>query len=318
MQVEIAARARLHLGFLDLSGSGERRFGGIGLSISRPRVLMKIEAREGSLEVRGAQAERIRQLAERFYEAAGVPRGAAIRIEEAIPEHVGLGSGTQTALALAAGLARLHDLELPPDRLAVMMGRARRSGIGYHTFLRGGFVVEGGHPANASAEEPDAPPPLLTRHEFPEDWRIVLLLPAAARTISGAAEEAAFRRLPPVDDTTSGALARIVLMRLLPALVERRLRPFGEALAGVQAILGTCFAAVQKGVFHPAGALLAQSLKQAGALGVGQSSWGPAVYAFAADEREEERLRGVALEVDPRAAAVAVRGLNRGASVEAG
>jgi beta-ribofuranosylaminobenzene 5'-phosphate synthase len=316
VQVEVAARARLHFGFLDLSGSGERRFGGIGLSISRPRVLMKLESRAGSLEVTGAQAGRIGRLAERFYEAAGLRRGATIRVEEAIPEHVGLGSGTQTALALAAGLARLHGVDLPPDRLAAITGRARRSGIGYHTFLGGGFVVEGGHPVDAGARETEAPPPLLTRHEFPDDWRIVLLLPAAARTISGTEEEAAFRRLPPADEVTSGALARIVLMRLLPALVERRLRPFGEALAEVQAILGSCFAAVQDGAFHPAGALLARSLRQAGALGVGQSSWGPAIYAFAADEREEERLRGIAREVDPRAAIVSARGLNRGASVE--
>ena len=31
------------------------------------------------------------------------------------------------------------------EELCALMNRARRSGVGYHLFQRGGFVVEGGH-----------------------------------------------------------------------------------------------------------------------------------------------------------------------------
>ncbi len=287
MAIEVTAHARLHLGFLDLSRDGQRRFGGIGLSISRPRVRLRVEALGDGLDVRGGQAERVRRLAERFYRETGLPFAAALSVEEAIPEHIGLGSGTQTALAVAAALSRLHGLDLPPLRLAAIMGRARRSGIGTHTFQRGGFVVEGGHKADDGSGRPDGPPPLLARHDFPEDWRILLALPEAARTMSGAEEEAAFLSLPPAAEFRAPALARIVLMRLLPALVERDLPSFGAALADAQDLVGSCFAAVQDGPFHTAGARLARGLREAGARGVGQSSWGPAVYAFAAEEREE-------------------------------
>src|SRR6059036_3256111 len=116
MQVEVRANARLHFGFLDLSEERKRRFGGMGVSISRPRFVLKMETAR-RLEVTGEQAERIERLVTRFHDALELQSEARIRVVEAIPEHVGLGSGTQLALALAAGLSRLHGLGLPPEEL---------------------------------------------------------------------------------------------------------------------------------------------------------------------------------------------------------
>jgi beta-RFAP synthase len=314
MRVEVEAHARLHLGFLDPSGEGGRRFGGIGLAIGRPRHLLTIEPAPG-LIVEGVDAERVEQVAARFHDRLDLPQRARIVVREAIPAHVGLGSGTQLALALAAGLSRLHRIDLPPAELCVLMGRGRRSGVGYHLFQQGGFVVEGGHLSDGLHAAAKAPP-LLLRHEFPEAWRIVLAIPQASQKISGEAEEEAFRRLRPAPVEEVDRIAHLVLMRLLPALVERDLPQFGAALAEIQERVGSCFAPVQEGPFHPGGALLARRLKEAGGCGVGQSSWGPAVYALAADQAEEDRLRAVVRGVDPGATLLSVRGVNRGASVE--
>jgi beta-RFAP synthase len=314
MRVEVEAHARLHFGFLEPSGERGRRFGGMGLAISRPRYLLEIEP-AASLVVEGEEAERVEQLAERFHDRLDLPPRARITVREAIPAHVGLGSGTQLALALAAGLSRLHRIDLPAAELCVLMGRARRSGVGYHLFQRGGFVLEGGHQSDGRHGGAGAPP-LILRHEFPEAWRILLAIPGTAQTISGEVEEEAFRRLRPSPDQEVERIARLVLMRLLPALVERDLAAFGAALAEIQELVGSCFAPVQEGPFHPVGAPLVRRLKEAAASGVGQSSWGPAVYAFAADAVEEERLRRVAAAADPQATLFSVRGLNRGASVE--
>ena len=142
------------------------------------------------------------------------------------------------------------------------------------------------------------------------------MIPVPARTISGHDEEEAFRRLPPAAEESSNRLSRIVLMRLLPALVERHLTEFGAALSEAQEIVGAAFSAVQAGAFHPQAELIVRRLKEAGACGVGQSSWGPAVYALAADDREEERLRSLALSVAPHAAILCARAMNRAATLE--
>jgi beta-ribofuranosylaminobenzene 5'-phosphate synthase len=85
-------------------------------------------------------------------------------------------------------------------------------------------------------------------------------------------------------------------MQLLPALVEADLPSFGQALSAVQRITGSWFAGQQGGVFAPGGTeRLVSDMAQWGALGVGQSSWGPAAYGLvdgaAAAAKLGERVR---------------------------
>jgi predicted sugar kinase len=80
-------------------------------------------------------------------------------------------------------------------------------------------------------------------------------------------------------------------MQLLPALVEGDLINFGSALSAVQRITGAWFAAEQGGTFAPgAGTRLVQCLAAWGAAGVGQSSWGPAVYGVVEGDAAAEDL----------------------------
>jgi len=70
-------------------------------------------------------------------------------------------------------------------------------------------------------------------------------------------------------------------MALLPALAEGDLATFGGALSEVQEVTGRWFAPVQGGAFAAGPtADLVRRLATWGAAGVGQSSWGPAVYAI--------------------------------------
>jgi predicted sugar kinase len=80
-------------------------------------------------------------------------------------------------------------------------------------------------------------------------------------------------------------------MQLLPALAEADLPSFGAALSEVQRVTGGWFAPIQGGVFAPGqSAMLVQQLREWGAAGVGQSSWGPAVYGIVAGEAEGRAL----------------------------
>lgn len=311
MSIRVTAHARLHFGFLDLSEDvAGRRFGGLGMTLSKPRLMIRLERGRG-LEVEGPLRERIESMALRVHRALELKPQTRIIVEEAIPEHVGLGSGTQMALALATGIARQRGIDQPVARLCALAGRAQRSGVGFHLFQSGGFVVEGGHARGGMAFEV---PPLLARHEVPEDWRIVIAIPQSAETVSGDMEEAAFRRLRPAASVTVERISRAVLTRLLPALVSRDLPSFGSALTELQDLVGGCFAAVQDGAYHPAAAPLVRLLKEKRACGVGQSSWGPAVYAFAGDAREEKRLLGLLAAASPGAILIKARPHNEGAS----
>jgi beta-ribofuranosylaminobenzene 5'-phosphate synthase len=281
--VRVEAPARLHMGMLAVAGDGARRFGGLGVSVSRPAVVLEAQP-AGELFVEGAEAERALTFARRCRDALGLEGGAHLRLLETIPPHVGLGSGTKLALAVAQALAALHGRTVEAPALAQAAGRAARSAVGMWTFALGGLVVEGGVRAGT-----ELPAPLLMRHAVPEEWRIVLVVPNAEPGLSGAAETEAFGRLVPSAER-SAAIAQLVLTLLLPALVERDLEEFGAALTHVQQLVGDAFAPVQGGRFHPRAGALVDALLRGGAAGAGQSSWGPAVYGVVGDEAAGREL----------------------------
>jgi beta-ribofuranosylaminobenzene 5'-phosphate synthase len=309
--VVVEAPARLHLGMLAVAGDGERRFGGLGVSVSRPAVVVEAEPAD-ELSADGADAQRALAFAQRYRDALGLVGGAHLRVVEAIPPHVGLGSGTKLALAVASALAAVHGRTFDAPVLAQAVGRAARSAVGMWTFALGGLVVEGG--VRRGVEHPA---PLLMHHRMPEEWRAVLVVPRAEPGLSGVAEEEAFGRLEPSAER-SAAIAQLVLTSLLPALVERDLEEFGAALTHVQELVGDAFATVQGGRFHPRAGALVEALLRHGAAGAGQSSWGPAVYGVVGSEaagRElARRMEGV---LDGDGTVEVATFDNRGARVEA-
>jgi beta-ribofuranosylaminobenzene 5'-phosphate synthase len=304
--VRVEAPARLHLGMLAVAGDGARRFGGLGVSIRRPAVVL--EARPADdLSAEGADADRALTFARRCHDALRLAGGAHLRVVEAIPAHVGLGSGTKLALAVAQALATLHGRTVDAPELARAAGRAARSAVGMWTFALGGLVVEGGVRHGV-----ERPAPLLARHAMPEDWRIVLVVPDAEPGLSGVGEVEAFRRLVPSAER-SAAIAQLVLTSLLPALVEHDLDEFGAALTQVQQLVGDSFAAVQGGRFHPSAGALVEALLRGGAAGAGQSSWGPAVYGIVGSEAAGREL---ARRMEGEGRVELVRFDDRGARVE--
>ncbi|HEX6025288.1 MAG TPA: beta-ribofuranosylaminobenzene 5'-phosphate synthase family protein [Solirubrobacter sp.] len=282
MTVRVEAPARLHLGMLAVAGDGPRRFGGLGVSVARPAAIVEATA-AGELTAEGPDADRALGFARRCSAAWGLA-GAHVRVVEAIPQHVGLGSGTKLALAVAQALAAVAGRELDAPGLAQAVGRAARSAVGMWTFALGGLVVEGG-----VRRDVELPAPLLGRYEMPAEWRCVLVVPDDDPGLSGVAEEEAFAQLAPAAEH-SAAIAQLVLTSLLPALVERDVEEFGAALTRIQEHVGDSFAAVQGGRFHPRAAGLVEALLDAGAAGAGQSSWGPAVYGIAGSEPAAQEI----------------------------
>jgi beta-RFAP synthase len=198
---------------------------------------------------------------------------------------VGLGSGTQLALAVGVGLARLYGLPMSAREIARLTERGARSGVGLAVFEQGGFALDGGR-----GQHDDAPP-VIFRAAFPEAWRFVLVLDTDAHGLHGPEELSAFERLPVFPAERAGHLCRLALMQLLPALTEQDLPRFGAALTELQQIIGDHFAPAQGGRFTSRRVAQALAwLEQAGATGIGQSSWGPTGFALAGDPAQAAQL----------------------------
>ncbi len=294
MVVTIRTPARLHLGLLDMNGGLGRLYGSIGVAIERPNMVLEAELRnageDNSLVVEGLERERVATYANQFLEHYPLPGEVHLTLQSSIPAHVGLGSGTQLALAVGAALAQLSGLRLSVTELSLLMKRGVHSGIGIATFQHGGFVVDGGHP---TADSHQSIPPVLFRHPVPEDWFFVVAIPKARPGLSGDVEQWAFQTLPPAPAPLVEKICRQLVIKMLPALVENDIVRFGQALTQIQQLVGDSFAAVQGGQFaNPlSGQIIADMLEQ-GAYGAGQSSWGPTVYALVQGEGQARLLEG--------------------------
>ncbi|PNG26113.1 beta-ribofuranosylaminobenzene 5'-phosphate synthase family protein [Methylocella silvestris] len=310
--VTVVAPARLHLGFLDLHGGLGRRFGSIGLAIDRPATRLHI-SRAAKNAATGSDSERALAHVEALQRRHGLSSAYDIAIETAIPDHVGLGSGTQLALALGAGLRLLEGLPANPADDALLLQRTMRSGIGAAIFERGGVIVDGGR------GERTITPPVIARLEFPPAWRVILVLDPELKGIHGPQEIQSFAALEPFEAAASGEICRLVLIQALPALVEADIDAFGAAIARIQEIVGAYFAPAQGGgaFTSPRVAQAMTELARHGARGIGQSSWGPTGFAFAADAADAARICALSREKsNALGVEIAIcKGLNHGAIV---
>ena len=249
--------------------------------IDSPSVRLSITQAE-RFEARGPLAERVAVYARRAAAAWSLAEMPPCRIDvlSAPPEHVGLGVGTQLGLSVAAGLNRFLDREpLEPAELARVVSRGQRSAIGTHGFAHGGMVVEAGK------RERDEISPQLGRAILPAEWRFVLVRPKTEVGIFGDDESGLFSSLPPVPPDTTLELCRLALEHLLPAAEAGHFDEFSASLYRYGRLAGECFAAKQGGPF--ASRLLAdlvETIQRLGVRGVGQSSWGPTLFALLRDE----------------------------------
>ncbi len=279
-QISVSSSARLHMGFFDLHGGLGRKFGSIGLSIEEPCIKLTA-SRSEKLLVTGLANARLETIAEKLITKLNLNGAVNLSIQQNLPEHAGLGSGTQQALAIGTAISKLYGLSLSTAQLAELTGRGDRSGIGIAAFDLGGLLVDGGRVSNNAQSKADSKvPPLLARYNFPEYWQILLILDNKQAGIHGEEELAAFKSLPVFPESLAAHLCRSVLMQGLPALVERDLVGLGNCIKELQMHVGDYFAPAQGGRYasQQVGAVL-HYLDKSGAACFGQSSWGPTGFA---------------------------------------
>lgn len=276
--LRIKTPSRVHMTLIDMNGEIGRIDGGIGITLDKPFI--EITAKKSdTITVKGDpnMRERMRKACKAF----GPGKGVAIEIKKSYWNHIGLGSGTQAALAAGTAVARLYDLDMSAHEIALKVGRGGLSGVGIGSFEKGGLVLDGGHKMSVKkAFLPDSfaegvpPAPLLLSYPFP-DWDIVL----ATLPLKGAHdlyEKDVFARECPIPLREVEKLSHVILMQMLPSILEKDLETFGRALNAVQGI-GFKKREVD---LQPGACEVIRVMREAGAPGAGMSSFGPTVFAI--------------------------------------
>jgi len=295
-RIIVQTPSRLHLTLIDMHGGSGRVDGSVGIALNEPGILLEVRQSQ-VLEVQGCDSvtrKRIMDSALQILKGLHAGGNVSITVREYYPSHIGLGSGTQLMLAIARGIAEVYGRSLTIKELALLVGRGGTSGIGTAAFEQGGFIIDGGHTFGRGREKNDfrpsaasrgvRSPPVIVRHEFPADWRILLAMPNLPGGASGMKETDIFKTHCPVPLDEVQVICHEILMRMLPGIIEHDLELFGSSVNVIQS-LG--FKKVELGLQPKEIPALIEIMRSSGAACSGMSSFGPTVFAIDDTDMQE-------------------------------
>jgi predicted sugar kinase len=307
---KLSTGARLHCGLLETAPGEPLRFGGLGLMVEHPEVHaeIKVSSHSGIHAAGNVARERIeKQLVALEPKLSHDGRcGATIELTQLPPQHSGFGTGTQIACSVAT-LCRLWnssqieqerfitkgDLDFTDlkslwpnsDDLFLWSGRGRRSSIGVYGFMLGGMIVDSGHEGDSQ------PGRVAHHHRFTIPLHVVIITPLAYSAITGKLEEHLIEQTTQQPNPVRDRMWKLISRAIVPAAQAEDWTLFGESLYEYGHLAGEQFAALQGGVYRDSlVAKIVRQLREAGLLGVCQSSWGPTVFGITPDAEQAQAI----------------------------
>jgi beta-ribofuranosylaminobenzene 5'-phosphate synthase len=297
-QLTVSAPSRLHFGLFSVGNKVNRRFGGAGMMIDGPRTTIEVSRAPQFEILPHRDAPACHKAIRAWFKSLQVPLQndfslshvselpLRIKINATPPRHSGFGSGTQLALTAAFAVNSFFELPVPtPEEIAVSIGRGKRSAIGSHGFFKGGFLVDRGKLSS------DLLAPLDFHVDFPSNWRVVTIISQLSTGLSGNQELDAFSQLPQTTQQERLNMIKIVRDHVLPGLLNEDLETFGNGIFEFGRRSGMMFEKIQNGPYHGTEAQsLVNKIRALGIQGVGQSSWGPCIFAVLNNDSEADEL----------------------------
>jgi beta-ribofuranosylaminobenzene 5'-phosphate synthase len=278
MQIKVKTISRLHFGVIDYIEATDSFKGSLGVALEWPNTVLAVNE-NSDLLIKSGNRKKILELVKKFSKRYLIEPNVILEVEESIPEHSGLGSGTQLALAISSALAKIYDIDADVRELAGIMGRGKRSQLGNTCFETGGFIIDS-CPEYLMTGEVGQPQSNIFRREFPLNWCFVIVIPDTEIGLSGEAEKEAFQRVK-ASKKISEEICRLIQIKLLPSLDAEDIEGFGSALTEIDKKTGMYFEKAQGGMYRDKMAPeIIESMLHSGAHGSGQSSWGPALYGL--------------------------------------
>lgn len=271
-RIAVKAGYRLHLGFYRYLDGG-LAYGSIGMALEEPFLELRLSSYsdDSRLSLR-APTEEAKEAVAKVVKSLGLASGT-LELSGYVKHHVGLGSITRIYLTTAIGssiVLRMTDLNL--EDLLVRLGRCKYSCTGYYTLMYGGLAVDTGVKLLEGGT-----PKLLALLRFPRSWYVVLAIPEG-RGLRETEEEGYMKNPTPIDEQKDLYRA---LVELMTGVRLEKIDLFVSGVETIQKVAGKYFLQAQGGVFSsPYGDAIARIMAESGLRGVGQSSWGPAIYGF--------------------------------------
>ncbi len=283
---EIYSPARIHIGFLDLNLSSNRKFGSLGLTISNFFFKISIEKSQNIEVISNCLS--IKKKTIKIIEFFNLERNISnfkITISTSIPLHSGLGSGTQLTLSVGYLISQFFNLNMSVNQIAHIFNRGQRSGIGIESFKKGGFNIDVGKLKGSTS-----PPLNILNLKWPKHWKILLIMDQNITGVHGKKELNEFKELKKSKFINSNSNFKSLAMNIIPGIVEKNFTEFSNGIREIQDNMSKIFYG-NKNKF--ASSIIEQiflNLKKNGVNCFGQSSWGPTGFIFFENAKKRNEL----------------------------
>jgi beta-RFAP synthase len=265
----VTTPSRIHLGFYGINNNYGYTYGSLGLAVNYFHTCVSISK---SKRFNTNISKKIINPILEFIKLKKIPNKFTINILENAPEHVGLGSGSQTTLSIGKALSNFFDLDMTLSEIANIFKRGKRSGIGIATFNKGGFVVD-------CCKKEGLHPETLFHSKFPSDWRIILLNDNNLKGSFGNKESNFFKKK--ISNSHNSDLSHIVIRGIIPSIIYKDFSNFSRNITEFQEITSKLYKEKQTDMFlSPQISKIMKYIKRFNNIGIGQSSWGPISYIF--------------------------------------
>ncbi|KPM56584.1 hypothetical protein CcI49_00590 [Frankia sp. CcI49] len=289
MVVTVEAPTRIHFGLLQMSRTYATAYMGLGGALSEPSWSLRIAASSAGDRFDDLPVELVdyaRRVCRALRALTDFPP-VSVRARKTVPPHVGLGAKTSFGCALLAGLVEFLALPGGWPRYRHVLGRGGASGIGIHSAVSGGMILDAGHilrPGDtllpSSARPGETPPPVVARWDVGFLPPVVVARPSGLQGLHGPAEHAFFRERLPLPEAEVREVAAVALYELVPALTRQDARAFADGLTHLQ---GVGFKQAEWELQPDPVLALRAAATSHGATAVALSSLGPTLVVFADD-----------------------------------
>ena len=262
-ELKISTNSRLHFGFLNLDSQKPYSYGSMGLTINKHKTLIQIsKSKKFHSNLSKIYANKIKD----FIKIMKLDSNVNINCSVKPDSHIGLGSGTQLAMALEEGVSKFYKFGTVKN----IFSRKFRSGVGYNAYLKGGFIID--CPKNNSKSNE-----LIFNRNFPKKWKIILLFDRNIKGLSGKKESNFFSLKQ--SNSNREKLSDIVLNEIIPSLIYEDFDIFANGLTRFQKLNSLFYSSIQKSYFlsNDIGKVI-KKISRKFNVASGQSSWGPTSY----------------------------------------
>ncbi|MBD22473.1 MAG: hypothetical protein CL572_02255 [Alphaproteobacteria bacterium] len=284
--VTVDSPARIHLGFLETNENSLRKFGSIGLGITHYKNIFKIEfsnKREVICDNKILK-EKIFKILEIFSNLKKI-YNCKITVNQYIPIHKGLGSGTQHSLTTGFLISEFNSLNMSIEQISELLNRGKRSGIGIEVFKRGGFVIDLGKKKNSGLL-----PLKIFEYKWPKEWKIILIQDENFFGLHGRDENKEFLNIKKIKKSFVQENCFVTMMHILPGIVERDFENFTKGVSVIQKNMSKVFYGKSNIYASKNITKIFNYLNSNGYCGYGQSSWGPTGFIFCQDNDSSLKL----------------------------